>query len=679
MGEVFLARQHRAGGFTRLVAVKRVLNDDDDLGRRLLDEARLCAAIAHPNVVGVIDVDVDVDGPLLVLEYVEGGTLAMLMKAARAAKAAAHLLPLDACVRIAHDVAQGLHAAHERAIVHRDVKPANILVGVDGRARIGDFGIALDRSPAGGDARLGFPTRTGGVRGTVPYMSPEQALRGAPDARSDQFSLGVALWEALAGRPLFTADSELATIARVVVCDVPSLRLARDDVSSGLDAVVARMLARDPDERFASCGDAAAALDAALPVAGADVSVAACVDDLLGAVIARRRARFSARELTLLDQQRAQQQQQQQHGTRRSGSALPLSRSTDRTKIERSDDFDAELFEGDAEISTLLDFADRTTRTPASFAPILSFDAGSLVALQRRPSKKRVRPWALAASAAAAAIFLVAGAAVAAVQTRTLSDGDNDRLTTKFLADRADYEPPLMEAIVANEALARGVEPAVFDRIAADVAVQSRRRIEILTAHHALAPSRRALEDDDVEAALDRLDVEVQQTLAPLGSPAAENAFELWNILRYSKIVWMQPPPKALRAAMVDSMLDVYDRYPLSDVPRVFDHFARVRGLPSAKTHDVAVAIQALLERRHTLIAREWHAADVERASIEGELADLDKQAKELATSLDRDDDEPVLADLAWRTFRDRLRIPPLDEPMPMTALHLARSRGGDT
>src|SRR6185295_16266244 len=196
----------------------------------------------------------------LVMEYIEGDTLARLL--ARASQRGARL-PIPIALRIALDTLNGLHAAHELrddmgesiGLVHRDVSPQNVLVGVDGVARITDFGVARAAS------RL-TATRVGQLKGKIAYMAPEQASGDENlDRRADVFSSGIVLWEALASKRLFKAENEAATLTRVISEPVPSLERVGASVSRQLNNVVMRALERVREKRFASCAELADAIE----------------------------------------------------------------------------------------------------------------------------------------------------------------------------------------------------------------------------------------------------------------------------------------------------------------------------------------------------------------------------------------------------------------------------------
>jgi serine/threonine protein kinase len=298
MATVLLARLGGVGGFQRLYAIKRLhahLASSGEFVEMFLDEARLAARIHHPNVVPILEIGTSADRYYLVMEYIEGDTAAHLFGcAAQDGKDIAARV----AIRIALDALAGLHAAHELTdddgspleIVHRDVSPHNILVGVDGVSRITDFGIARAA------ARLST-TRSGQLKGKVAYMAPEQARSERVDRRADVFSLGICLWEMLTMRRLFKAEDDGETLNRLLYEPIPTIKSAVPGTAPEVDAVCMRALCRDPDERFASAAEFLDALERAarpLDLVGTHREVASCVDDVLGNDIAERRAAVRA-------------------------------------------------------------------------------------------------------------------------------------------------------------------------------------------------------------------------------------------------------------------------------------------------------------------------------------------------------------------------------------------------
>jgi serine/threonine-protein kinase len=253
MASVHFGRLAGAAGFSRTVAVKRLhahLAEDPEFLATMIDEARLAARIHHPNVVPTLDVVASNRELLVVMEYVRGESLAKLLKAeaSRARK-----VPLSTVSGIVVGALHGLHAAHEATndrglplgIVHRDVSPQNILVDVDGAARIIDFGVATAAE------RL-QTTRAGVVKGKVAYMAPEQLRAEVVTRTADIYAMGVVLWELLTGRRLFKGDGDAQLVLQVLagVGDPPSRHAP--EVPAALDALVMKALAREASDRFSS-------------------------------------------------------------------------------------------------------------------------------------------------------------------------------------------------------------------------------------------------------------------------------------------------------------------------------------------------------------------------------------------------------------------------------------------
>lgn len=267
MATVYVGRLMGAVGFSRSVAIKQLHAQyarSPEFVAQFLDEARLTARIRHPNVVQVLDV-VARDGELFVImEYVEGEPLSRL------ARAASGPIPLPIVSSIIVQALLGLHAAHDATsdggvpleIVHRDVSPQNILVGVDGISHILDFGVAKASSRV-------HTTENGQIKGKLSYMAPEQLQNLEVDRRCDIFATGVVLWELICGKRLFARNDPGATVAAVLSGQVPPPRQLRPDVSAELEAVVMKSLAPNPAQRFASARDMAIALEHAVDPASA--------------------------------------------------------------------------------------------------------------------------------------------------------------------------------------------------------------------------------------------------------------------------------------------------------------------------------------------------------------------------------------------------------------------------
>ncbi len=248
------------------MAIKKLhpgLEQSPDIVTLFFEEARVAARIRHPNVVPVLDVD-ETDGLYIVMEYVEGDQLLGLLRAAADGETT---VPAPIALRIAVDFLAGLHAAHELVgddgeplrIVHRDVSPHNVLVGVDGISKLTDFGIAR------ADSRDTI-TRDGELKGKIAYMAPEQAAGKRVDRRCDVFASGIVVWEMFAGRRLFLAETSVGTLSQVMTAPVESL--ASLGVDEAISRAVDRALERDVSARWATAAEFSEALEAAAVVVG---------------------------------------------------------------------------------------------------------------------------------------------------------------------------------------------------------------------------------------------------------------------------------------------------------------------------------------------------------------------------------------------------------------------------
>ncbi len=254
MSTVYLARDQT---LDRQVAVKvmhREMSEQADQLERFRQEARSVAKFSHPNVVSVIDAGED-GHPYIVFEYVEGETLKQRISRNGA------LDPQEA-IAYAIEIARGLSVAHARNMVHRDIKPQNILIDAEGRAKLTDFGISRQLEQDG-------MTATGRVLGTTDYVAPEQAMGRKVDPRTDIYSLGVVLYEMLVGQVPFAADSQVGVAMKHVNEELPDVQRRRPDVSAAVALVVERSTAKDPAERYQEVGEMIDDLSTALEVEAA--------------------------------------------------------------------------------------------------------------------------------------------------------------------------------------------------------------------------------------------------------------------------------------------------------------------------------------------------------------------------------------------------------------------------
>ncbi len=296
MATVHFGRMTGAVGFSKTVAVKRLhphLASNPDFVAMLVDEARLAARVQHPNVVATLDVLLEGGEVLIVLEYVHGESLWHLLTAS--AKRGYRVAP-SIVSAIVINALHGLHAAHEASdehgeplgLVHRDVSPQNILIGVDGIARVLDFGVAK------ATGRL-QSTHDGQLKGKLAYMAPEQVQGRAVDRRTDIYGMAAVLWGALAGRRLVDGDNEAELIVRVVQGGFPPPSAVAPGLSPQLDAIVMSGLAQDPVLRFQTARDMALALESVCPAAS-PFEVAEWVKSVGAEALALRSARVREME-----------------------------------------------------------------------------------------------------------------------------------------------------------------------------------------------------------------------------------------------------------------------------------------------------------------------------------------------------------------------------------------------
>lgn len=256
----------RASDGNGATAAVKVLNDellgDPEARASFLEEGRLAQALHHPNIVRAIATGTERDQPFLIQEYVAGPSYAELQARALARSSS---LPLGVHLWILSRIAAGLMAVHDAVdssgarleLIHRDVKPSNVLLGLQGEVKLTDFGVARSGAQQ-------VRTKTGSTRGTLAYLAPEQILSPRDlDSRVDLWALGVVAFEALTGRRLFHATLEGATVWNVVHAEIPSLASLAPDLPDGATRCIARCLSRDRERRPASAAHVAEVLEEA--------------------------------------------------------------------------------------------------------------------------------------------------------------------------------------------------------------------------------------------------------------------------------------------------------------------------------------------------------------------------------------------------------------------------------
>jgi eukaryotic-like serine/threonine-protein kinase len=461
MATVHFARLHGAVGFSRVVAIKRLhptLAADPHFVRMFLDEAHLAARVKHPNVVATIDVVRDESEVFLVMEHVLGQSLQRLLPNEGRAQ-----IPASVVSSILCGILEGLHAAHEARsdtgaplqIVHRDVSPHNVIVGIDGVARVFDFGIAKAQN-------VTQETREGVIKGKVTYMAPEQ-VRGSIDRRADVYAAGVILWELLAGRRLHEGERNDQLFLKLAMNDLPPpapLAGSREDVPESLDAILARATAPLPEQRFATARDMALALEAAVPPAPAR-EVASWLEHVAGDRIAR------ITEVVRSIERDAESSASIRAAT--ASEACESMRGTAPGSVTRG----AVSIEPGAEISLSTSLAPAATRRPWTMpAALLAFTAVLLVVGLRAARTSHGADDEATAQAAAAAATSPAGslppatAAAEAVETdgaeaeSETSDAEETVATPRLEVAAAEPEPVVRRAVTTRTSPARAARPS---------------------------------------------------------------------------------------------------------------------------------------------------------------------------------------------------------------------------
>jgi serine/threonine-protein kinase len=249
MGEVYCARDEKLGREVALKILPSDLASSPEALRRFEQEARAASALNHPNIVTIYEISQSEKFAWIAMELVDGEDLRTICSR--------EPLPLKTAMRIATKVADGLAAAHDRGILHRDLKPDNIMVTPDGFVKILDFGLAKQIRALSSDDTTLPHTSPGTIFGTVGYMSPEQATGREMDARSDQFSFGVMLYELLTRERPFEKESKTETLASILRDQLPPPSAINEAIPRDLDRIVSRCLAKNPRERYASTRDLA--------------------------------------------------------------------------------------------------------------------------------------------------------------------------------------------------------------------------------------------------------------------------------------------------------------------------------------------------------------------------------------------------------------------------------------
>lgn len=256
IGRVYRAIHPHIGAQVAIKVLRSSNQDNDEVVQRFFAEARAVNRIRHQNIVQIVDLgETDTGRPYLVMEFLEGTSLANLISAHGP-------LPFGVVIEVGLAILSALQAAHASKVVHRDLKPHNVMVTSAGAIKVLDFGVAKMIDTDDADSQTG----TGAVLGTPAYMSPEQAEGLADvDARADLYSFGIVLYEMLTGRRPFNATSQFSMLRAQVEDAPPSVQSGRDDVPVGLERLVMKLLEKNPANRFASAQECARSLEEAVP------------------------------------------------------------------------------------------------------------------------------------------------------------------------------------------------------------------------------------------------------------------------------------------------------------------------------------------------------------------------------------------------------------------------------
>ncbi|MGB0132990.1 protein kinase domain-containing protein [Dokdonella sp.] len=245
MGVVYKGHETSLNRYVAIKVLADSLAHDEGVKERFLREARSMAALNDPHIIQIYYIGDDEGQTFFVMEFVEGESLGTLLKRE-------HTVPAGPAAKIIYQTALGLATAHDKGVIHRDIKPGNLMVSSRGSIKIADFGIALSNQDLSNKL-----TSTGEFVGTPGYLSPEVCLGKQVDQRSDIFSLGIVLFEMLAGRMPFTDESPLGLMLEVVRAEIPDVRELNEDVDEQIAWILSKMIAKEPEDRYQSCHELA--------------------------------------------------------------------------------------------------------------------------------------------------------------------------------------------------------------------------------------------------------------------------------------------------------------------------------------------------------------------------------------------------------------------------------------
>lgn len=253
MGEVYRGRDIRLGREVALKILPTEFSSNRDRLARFEQEARSASALNHPNIITIYEIGIVDSSSFISMEYVDGKTLREMLQAGP--------LPARKAIQLAAQIAEGLAKAHEAGIVHRDLKPENLMITADGYVKILDFGLAKLMTPAANEQVSALPTAAktdaGVLIGTVGYMSPEQASGSTIDFRSDQFSLGVILYEMVTAKRAFQKKTTVETLAAIINEEPEPVQSINSHIAAPIRWLIERCIEKNPNDRYASTRDLA--------------------------------------------------------------------------------------------------------------------------------------------------------------------------------------------------------------------------------------------------------------------------------------------------------------------------------------------------------------------------------------------------------------------------------------
>lgn len=637
MGEVFLARQRGVGGFARTVVLKKLLPDvegNDDAARRLLDEARIVAALSHENVVSIIEVGTEDDLPVMALEYVHGENAGTLRN--KAAKRGVPM-PIVVAARIVADAARGLHHAHEAVdvegrplrIVHRDIAPKNLFVRTDGVTKVGDFGIAA------AEQRLA-KTATGAVTGTLSYMSPEQLASRPLTSASDQWSLGIVLWELLTGQRLFKAEGPAEVIGLITEARLRSPRRLRTDCPKELSDIAKQMLQRDLERRFPDLDVVANAIEGAIPECVGTTgraAVAAFVEQLAGPELRERMRRIEeGAEVT--------------NFTPRPGTRVkPLSSSSSSASAG------AAKSPGEASSTGHAEGTSPGTRTVPERG-LAQARQGAASPATTSPSSRRWIPLA----AAAAVVGVLAIVAIVAAVLYAGGAVDPNTLTMRYLEEARPGRALVLREELLEDAVEFKLDPARVDPIAVTLAGLCNERLDMLRTHHGHEERVRAADRAAVAEKERLLQEKARTALQPLGGDYAIAALDMWAEECWGPVRWLEPTPAPDVQATIRTRI----------VPQIEDTAAwreavvrRLLRRAGADVDVLMVRLWPIVKEREGLIAQYGSVPPSQMKDVQARLKDAEARGHAALKGL-APDFENAVSQIAFIGFDD------VDAPVPL-------------